>query len=206
MDENRKRMKDFTTWYSQDIKKYKQWAESMRNRQVFSQERLTDIYNNGKQYILRQREHGELLTIAGLHNACACHKQDIHNMKSGKFDYRLPQFMEYMGISESDISVRRDNDLGFNLEVWTDSNGVEYVMNMYSEIIGKFYLLIQEQLEELAYTNKGNQSGAIFALKSVFGWSDRQPGEVTEQSRTVNIASRDEALRAIKRLSDKTSP
>ena len=197
--EGQKRLAEWNTYYSQDRGRYRQFAEAKRMQTSFRQERLTEILDLGKAYIMETQQAGNPLTVSGLQLACRCNKQDFYRMKRGEYDWRVFQFMEYNGIEEEDLQIVRDNDLHFDVAYWTDPDGVMYCMNMFSEVIDRFYLILQEEIETKCYMNKGNPSGLIFCLKSVFGWSDK-PTSRPADVQPVHVATKEEAQAAINEL------
>ena len=199
--DNKERLRTFNTWYSEDRDKYRQFAEAARIRGRFTQEMVSDLYDRGRAYIIECREADKPLTVAGLQIACDCNKMAFSRMKRGEFDWRLFQFMEYKGIREDDIECFRDDELQYSVNYWTDEDGVMYIMEMYSSIIERFYLDIQNQIETACYDNKGNPSGLIFALKSAFGWHDKPEDQKTGVA-VGHIATREEAAAAIKRITE----
>ena len=68
----------------------------------------------------------------------------------------------------------------------------------YSEFYEKTWLLIQNQLEENCYTNKGNPAGSIFGLKAQFDWrEDESPQHLVQN---LVIADSEQAEKAMKML------
>lgn len=201
MTENSERFKRFNTWYSRDRETYRKFAESKRRQTRFTQESLTAIYYAGRDYIIEQQEKGEPLTISGLQIACGCNRTDFRRMKSGEYDWRRFQFQEYAGIDESELQTIHDDHLGFDVTFWFDQDGERFVMNLFSEVMEWFYLTIQEQLEAVCYTNN-KPLGAIFLLKTCFGWSDK-PKEYRADKSPVSVATKEEAEEALKRLNSK---
>lgn len=201
MAKNSETFKMYNTWYSQDREQYRRFAESKRNQTVFKQERLTEVYDRGRAYIIEQQEKGEPLTVSGLQLACRCNRTDFKRMRHHEYDWRRYQFMDYKGIQEEDLQLVRDDLFNRDVEYWTDEDGVIYVMNTYSEVIEWFYLQIQKQLEIACYQNR-NPAGSIFLLKSQFGWDDKQQTRV-EKTAPVHVATAEEAKNALKRLTDR---
>lgn len=198
-------IKKWNTWYSEDKKQYQQFARSRRERNRFKQEALTEIYQRGREYIMEHRVSGDPITTSGLQLACGCNRMDFSRMRSGEYDWRRYQFMEYNGIDESDILVEFDEVLSLDIEYAPDKDGELMVVNLYSEILNRFYLEIQNQLETACYTSY-NPRGAIFLLKSIFGWADNQQdagkglAQVIVTPAEIHIATRDEAEQAMKDL------
>lgn len=118
-------------------------------------------------------------------------------MRNREYDWRKYQFMHYNGITEADVTINHDDLLNLDILYWMDEDGALWILNTFSEIIESFYLLIQEQLEMLCYTS-GNPRGAIFLLKSVFGWTEDRPQEHQTFTGNIHVASKKEAEQALK--------
>ena len=186
-------IRKWNTWYSQDKKQYQKFAKAKREGNRFRQETLTEIYEKGRAYIIEQREKGIPLTTSGLQLACNCNRMDFSRMRSGEYDWRRYQFMDYAGIDEADLLVEFDEALRFHVEYAPDEHGEIYDVNTYSDIINRFYLEIQAELEIACYTNH-NPRGAIFLLKSIFGWTDTVTAQVSIPANAeIHIASLTEA-------------
>lgn len=197
--ENNENMKRYTTWYSKDKEQYKKWAESKRTQTKFTQEFLSEIFYKGKTYIQEHKQTGEPLTVSGLQLALGCNKTDICRMKAGNYDWRLFQFMEYEGITDSDLITEYDEFLNMYVDYYIDADGVAYIMLMYSDVIERFYLELEAELEERLYmSNKPN--GIIFTLKACFGWKDKPDKENVIVRNTVHVATKEEADRSLKEL------
>ena len=198
--QNNENMKRFSTWYSQDKETYQKWAQAKRLQTKFTQEHLTQIYDYARDYVLECREKGKALTISGLQLATHCNKMDYSRMRSGEYDWRMLQFAEYKGIDlEHDITPIYDDLLCMTVDYWISPDGEMFIMSFYSDIIDRFYLLIQEQTEELLYKSP-NPRGPIFILKAVFGFNDRPQDQPKEVIAPLHIATREEAERARKEL------
>lgn len=192
-------LKLWNTWYSEDKAQYRKFAESKRENNRFKQESLTEIYRKGREYLISCCDAGEPITITGLQIACDCDKMSFSRMRRGEYDWRLYQFLDYCGLSESDIITEHDDFLNCDIAYVPDANGELWVANTYSEIIERFYLEIQKELEILCYTSN-NPKGAIFLLKSLFGWDDRQQQTGQTITAQVHVATMEEAKKAIERL------
>lgn len=201
----------FNTHYSEDIAEYKRFAENHSNAYRYNQEYLTDLTYRIKDYLTEQQAKEEPFTITGLYMALDMQKKDYYRARNGEFDWKLYQFMDFKGISFDDIETTRDDLLGY-LQIWTDENGQIFICNTYSEIIEKSLLVIQSKLEIICYTGD-NPKGAIFILKSRFGWSDRPDQRQTssffgsaEADNTTSvlnhIATAEEAKQAIAELQE----
>ena len=198
--ENNENMKRYNTWYSQDITKYKEWAQAKRLQTKFTQEHLTQIHGWACDYVNECRANGTALTISGLQLATHCNKMDYSRMKNGEYDWRMLQFAEYKGIDlENDITPIYDELLCMTVDYWINPDGEMLIMSYYSDIIERFYLLIQEQTEEMLVTSP-NPRGPIFILKSAFGWSDRPQEQPIQAVAPLHIATLEEAERARKEL------
>lgn len=191
-------LKKWNNWYSEDKAGYQKYAESKRKHNRFNQERLTEIYGRMRDYVTKKQTAGEPLTIGGLQLSAGCNKMDFSRMRSGSYDWRTYQFQHYKGIAEADITSVHDDLINLDILYWTDEDGAMYILNPYSIITERFYMLIQEQLEALCYTSN-NPRGAIFLLKSAFGWSDNQP-EVQIITGGIHVASKEEAQEALKTM------
>lgn len=196
-------IRKWNTWYSQDKKQYQKFARAKREGNRFKQEALTEIYEKGRAYIAERKESGEPITISGLQLACGCNRMDFSRMRSGEYDWRRYQFLDYAGVDEADILTEFDEVLRLDVEYAPDENGEVYVMNHYSDIIERFYLEVQAQLELACYQSQ-NPRGAIFLLKSVFGWDDHAQAQVSVVPvEPIHIATREEAEQARKELLSK---
>lgn len=201
LTENNENLKRFNTWYSEDKGTYQKWAQAKRQQTKFTQEHLTQIYDYGRDLVIKAREAGEPITISGLQLATRCNKMDFSRMRNGEYDWRLFQFAEYEGIDlEHDIVTQYDDILCMDIEYWISPDGEMLVMSTYSEIIDRFYLLIEEQLSNMLFT-VNNPKGPIFILKNAFGWSDR-PQEQPKQEivAPLHLATLEEAEQACKAL------
>lgn len=200
ISENNQNLIRFNTWYSQDKETYRKWAESKRKQTNFTQERLTEIFDKGVAYIKRQRQNNEPLTISGLQFATNCNRTDFHRMRNREYDWRLFQFIDYKGIDlDKEIITEHNDTLNMDIDYYIDEDGVAYVMEMYGDIAERFYLQIEVQLEERLYT-KQRPAGAIFLLKSCFGWTDTPDTNTAIVNKSIHIATREEANKSLQEL------
>lgn len=191
------RIEQFNTWYSQDIKAYKRFAENRSKATRYNQEYLTDLTYRIKDYLTEQKTSKEPFTVTGLFQCLGMQKKDYYKAKNGEFDWKLYQFADFHGIPFDDLDgleVIEDEQLG-RLSIWTDEDGQVYIMETYSTVIERALLKIQTQLEQALYTNR-NPAGAIFLLKSRFGWTDK-PEKVQIIPSVLHIATKEEAEQAL---------
>lgn len=187
----------FNTYYSEDIAEYKRFAENRSRATRYNQEYLTELTCRIKDYLSEQILTHRPFTVTGLYMCLDMQKKDYYKAKRGEFDWKLYMFMDHKGISFEDLEEYQDEMLGV-MQTWTDEDGQFFIMETYSSIIEKSLLVIQSQLEEALYINR-NPAGAIFLLKSRFGWSDK-PDQVQQVKAIPHIATYEEAKQVLKEL------
>lgn len=196
------RIEQFNTWFSQDIESYKEFAKNRVAAVRYSQEYLTELAWNIKDYLTEQEKNDTPFTVTGLYVSLDMQKKDYYRAKNGEFDWRLYQFADFHGITLDELDELEeieDEYLG-RMRIWVDEDGQVFIMETYSTIIEKALLVIQDQVERLCYSSN-NPKGAIFILKSRFGWSDKNDGHMTVIENGIpQIATYEQAKAAMERL------
>lgn len=205
MEKSRKadKITRFNTWYSQDIKSYKKFAENRSRATRYTQEYLTELTYRIKDYLSQRDAAKQPFTVTGLFMSLEMQKKDYYKARNGEFDWKLYQFADFKGLSCEDLENLEqieDEQLGL-LRIWTDEDGQVFIMETYSTIIEKALLVLQDRLEQRLYTNTKNPVGIIFILKSRFGWCDK-PEQRVSKTIISHIASKEEAKKALQDLQE----
>lgn len=182
--------------FKKEIDSYKQYCQNRRKNRVYTQERVTSLYDNLCRYIEEQQEQEKPLTVAGAILAAGIDNSIWYRMKDGHYDYRLDEFLDVNGIDLDEAPV---DEAGLK---YCTVDGQKVLLTEYSEIIKRYMLLLQEQAEQRLYS-KGGKVTDIFALKALHGWQDSP--QVVHDNRTLNIdliASPEEARMAMERLKE----
>lgn len=166
------KIRDIADSYTKEIDSYKQYAEARRNSRTYTQEHLLAFYERMKDYIKLCKESGEPMTIGGLCIAMGIDRTALHRMKTGFYDWRLFEYMDIVGVKETDIKEEADEFFkGFQpLQYWIDEKGDKVLLMMYSEVVSIGLAFIEAENEAGLFSNK--PVGRIFYLKSMFGYSD----------------------------------
>lgn len=186
--------------YSEDIDKYKRFAEARRNRVVYKQERTGEFYNNILTYLKDREENERPFTVAGLQLAMGVPPEAYNRMCSGEYDYLFEQYIDINNIDIDTVNSYIDGMPVINQD-FTDLQDLEELKGAvmlipYSFMMQKALLKIQEQTEERLYL-KG-RVGDIFALKAQHGWKEDEAPHTVNQ--TLVIASEEQARKAIESL------
>lgn len=197
-ERNTDKIKQYNTWYSQDIETYRKFAAARSNSKRFNQPHLTVLTEN----MLRYLKETETPTVTGIYLAAGISKKEFYSMRHQNYDWKLVQFMEYNDIEEEDIEQYYDECLGI-VDYWISPDGEHFIMNTYSEVIEKVLLYMESKLEAMLYTTKRNPNAIIFALKNKFGWTETPDN--FNQTIAVCKATVEEARASIKEVQAKMS-
>lgn len=177
--------------YGEAVAYYKKEVEAIRASRKFKQEDVYIVYNRLSEYIERQRDEDRPLTVAGMIRASGISRGTWYEMAGGDYDYQLPQLIDtYDLVPTIDIDGLPATSCEINGKKRT------ILLIMWSEMVQKAMLAIEEQTEERLYS-KG-RVGEIFALKAVHGWREEPSPQTVNQ--TLVIASPEQARDAIKAL------
>lgn len=182
---------EYTETYSKEIESYKNFALHRRNNRKYTQEGMYKYLESLQDYVEEQRAKKKPLTIAGVLLAFGANKDFWSKAKNGEYDYLLEEVLAKYDITDDNITVC------YGVPCFESDNG-RIPLIPYSELYEKTWLLIQNQLEENCYTNKGNPAGSIFGLKAQFDWrEDNTPQHLVQN---LVIADSEQAKEAMKML------
>lgn len=177
--------------FGDEVSRYKEIAEKMRQKRKIKQEGLYTVYCRLNEYIERQRNEDRPLTVAGMIQAAGVSRSTWYEMAGGDYDYQLYQLIDTYNLSPTyNIDGIPATDTEINGEKQT------ILLIQWSYLIEKGMLAIEEQTEERLYS-KG-RVGDIFALKAVHGWQEEPNPQTVNQ--TLVIASPEQAREAIAAL------
>ena len=186
--------------FTADTDAYKQFAENRRNKMRYTQEFLTRMYEDMKDYFAECKQNKARPTIGKLCIALGIDKMALLRMRRGEMDTRLPEYLDMHNVTYDDVKYEEDEFFkGDNpLQYWIDPDTGEYVLlMMYSEITRIGCAYVEAEVEELVLT--GNKPvGSIFYLKSVFGYSD-EPSQAPVNTDN-RIATKEDAEAGIERI------
>ena len=166
-------IKHLPKMYSEEIQKYKEYAEARRNSRVYTQESLSEYMQKASDYFIGQDEKGKPYTVAGLLLALDIDRQSWSRIGNGEMDYQLVEYLEL-----------HDNP--------------KEPLIAWSEFHEKCSLTIQAQREERCSSLRGNPAGNIFLLKAQNGFrEDDTPNHVTQN---LVICDADQARKALELL------
>jgi len=192
------------TRYSCEIEEYKKFAEARRARRKWTQEKLGEVYSAIAEYVEEATASRKPLTIAGMILAAHTDRQTWTRWRDGDMDYILEEYIANNELNDNNIVVEDGIPLHIRTDAHDGSPENEHcyaVMLMpYSEMVAKCELLIQQQLEENCYTNRGNPAGSIFGLKARFAW--REDDAPTHVSQTLVLADVEQARKALGMLTN----
>ena len=186
-DEVAENLKQLNIDYSKGIDYYKGLVEQRRKNRKVGQEQAFQIYNKVKSYIA---ENNGPITISGMILASDLTKSQWTELKEGAADYDLFAFADAKGIDINSCDT-------YDGMPYTKYKGEDILLLPFSELIEKFYLMHEDELEKRLY-EKG-RSGDIFALKAKHKWIEEEKAPQTV-NQTLVIASPDEAKKALELL------
>ena len=161
----------------------KKMALARRARSPVQVERTPEILEAIEEYVEERRRTGKPLTHAGFMLAMGLNSKTYYNLHD--YDHVIEEYKITHGLPE-------------DATTYTDQDGNEQLLVSWSTIKEKCDALIQEQLEENCYTNRGNPAGSIFGLKARFQWSeDSTPQHVVNN---LVIASEEGARKSLEML------
>ncbi len=108
----------------------------------------------------------------------------------GEYDYLLE---EYMALNNT-TNITEIDGLPYHI----NEDGSLVLLIPWSEVVQKLRLIIQDQLEQNLYTNKGNPAGSIFSLKANYQWQEEPVTQHVEN--TLVIADASQAKKAMAML------
>ena len=161
----------------------KKMALARRARSPVQVERTPEVLEAIEEYVEDRRRTGKPLTHAGFMLAMGLNSKTYYNLH--EYDHVIEEY-------------KLLHNLPPEATTFTDQDGNEQPLVSWSTIKEKCDALIQEQLEENCYTNRGNPAGSIFGLKARFQWSeDSTPQHVVNN---LVIASEEGARRSLEML------
>ena len=182
---------EYTETYSKELESYKNFASHRRNRRKYTQEGMYGYIVKLADYVAEQRAVKRPLTIAGVLLALGTNKDFWSKAKNGEYDFLLEEVLDRYNVSDDMI-------VEVNGIPCLETEDGRIPLISYSEFYEKTWLLIQNQLEENCYTNKGNPAGSIFGLKAQFDWrEDESPQHLVQN---LVIADSEQAEKAMKML------
>lgn len=176
--------------YVEEQQAYREYAEARRNSVKFNQAELSRRNDRLQEYVHQCYEDDEPITRAGMILALGVSRDTYYRMKDGELDYRLYEYMDLNGISESDVMLTEDETPYIVCE------GESILLIPSSVMIQKAELQLEAQTEARLY--KSGKVGDIFALKAVHGWQEEQSPKTLNQ--TLVIATPERAREAIAAL------
>jgi len=169
--------------YAQITEAGKKVALARRARSPVQVEKTPAVLEAVEQYVEDRRRSGKPLTHAGFMLAMGLNSKTYYNLH--EYDHVIEEYKTL-------------HDLPPDATSYTDDDGNEQPLVCWSTIKEKADALIQEQLEENCYTNRGNPAGSIFGLKARYQWSeDGTPQHVVNN---LVIADGEQAQKALKML------
>ena len=182
---------EYTETYSKELESYKNFAAHRKNNRKYTQEGMYGYIVKLADYVAEQRAVKRPLTIAGVLLALGTNKDFWSKAKNGEYDFLLEEVLDKYTVTE-------DNIVEFNGVPCLETEDGRIPLISYSDFYEKTWLLIQNQLEENCYTNKGNPAGSIFGLKAQFDWrEDESPQHLVQN---LVIADSEQAEKAMKML------
>lgn len=159
-------------------------ALKCREKSPYAVDKQTLFMERLDEYVQKQAEEGKPLTISGFILASKIPQQVWNKMKNGDYDGMIYEYKMLHDIPE-------------DAEYVTNEDGEVLPLLPWSEIVGRCYLLTQEQREEACIVGKaGNVIGNIFLLKSQHGLSD-QPDQIHTQNNIQIVADAEMAKKAL---------
>lgn len=138
-------------------------------------------------YVEEQQVKGKPLTVAGFILASGIPEKTWHDMKNGMYDASLEEYKILHEIPQDATEYVNEDGEVLSLIPW-------------SELIGRCYLLLQQEREENCVAGKaGNVVGNIFLLKAQHGLSD-MPQQVQSQTNIQIVANDNTAMKALEML------
>ena len=173
-----------------EVDEYKRYATERRNNRKYTQEMLADVYTKAVDYLEECRKSHKPMTIAGIMLNTGLNKDVWSKAGMGEYDYLLE---EYMALNTTDNITEIDG-----LPYHINEDGSLVLLIPWSEVVQKLRLIIQDQLEQNLYTNKGNPAGSIFSLKANYQWQEEPVTQHVEN--TLVIADASQAKKAMAML------
>lgn len=154
------------------------YANRMKSR--WRVDNILDLIDVLEKYTDDCYKKGKPLTMSGYIMASGMSKTSFYEMLNGKFDDAV---IEYKIVRNLPMDAEFDGDIP---------------LIPFSEVLEKCSLLVEQQLEENCYMNKGNPAGSIFALKCKHKWIEDQAPQTLNQ--TLVIADAEQAKKALELL------
>lgn len=151
------------------------YANRMKSR--WRVDNILDLIDVLEKYTDDCYKKGKPLTMSGYIMASGMSKTSFYEMLNGKFDDAV---VEYKIVHNLPMDAEFDGDIP---------------LIPFSEVLEKCSLLVEQQLEENCYTNRGNPAGSIFALKCKHKWIEDQAPQTLNQ--TLVIADAEQAKKAL---------
>ena len=173
-----------TKEYSQFTDACKQYALARRSNSPVRVERTPEVMQNIEDYVADRRQSGKPLTHAGFIRCFGICPDTYYSLD--RYDHIIEEFKVL-------------HDLPPDATEYIDQDGRIFPLVCWSDIKKNVCdVLIQEQLEENCYTNRGNPAGSIFGLKARFQWSeDSTPQHIVNN---LVIASEEGARKSLEML------
>lgn len=190
---NSNKITEMSKRYKEELDEYRRFAEARRNRRKHTQEKMGDYYQRLGEYIVdRERQH-KPLTVAGVQLALNVDPRTWGEWNNGDADYLLEEYIALNHVSEDDLEYIDDIP-------WHITDDSRVMLIPFSCLTQKAYQMIQNQLEENCYTNKGNPAGSIFSLKAQFKWREEDTPQHLVQN--LVIADSEQAKKAMAMLTN----
>lgn len=155
---NLQRGKEVTKEYSEFTQACKRMAEARRANSPVQVEKTAQVLQNIKEYVEEQQRKNKPLTHAGFMLCFGVNRDVYYDLY--KYDYVVEEYKALHGLPADATEHQTDNGVIIPLVAWGDIK-----KNLCD-------VLIQQQLEENCYTNRGNPAGSIFGLKARYQWTD----------------------------------
>lgn len=173
-----------TREYHQLSEACKKMALARRALSAVQVERTPEIMTNIDRYVSECKASGKPLTHAGFMR-CMGINSDIY-YQLDKYDHIVEEYKVLHGLPPEAVEHTTEGGEVLPLVPWST------IKKNVCDV------LIQEQLEENCYTNRGNPAGSIFGLKARFQWSeDSTPQHVVNN---LVIASEEGARKSLEML------
>ncbi len=180
-----KKIREIADKYSGEIEGYKQYAETRRASRTYTQEIASELYDRMVTYLIECKKTDTPMAVGKMCLAMGIDRKALHRMKTGEYDWRLYEYMDIAKVKGKDIQEEEDGYFkGHNpLQYWTDEKGDRILLMPYSELVAKGLAEIESDCEMRLFGNK--PVGAIFYLKSVFGYSDNPDTAIGETPKQI---------------------
>lgn len=177
MHEGQKKLVQDNNDWKMFVDHCKELAERRKANKKYDVDFIPVMMEGFNNYIEDCQRRNKPLTISGFVLSCDMSIDAFDRMANGDLDHCIEEY-------------KLLNDLPEDCE---EHNGIPLIY--FSEIVRRCRLMVQRQLEENLYTNKGNPAGSIFSLKCNFKWIEDNPPQTLNQ--TLVIADATQAKKAL---------